>query len=977
MMSSADKPSRVGQQVKPSLDLYFGSASIPIAGLGPGSGARFVETYFPMAQHTLRIATAYFSIQAYNSSRKYLAPHAQVHVLVGSREGENVSEAVLEEIRYELRHTTMDLYDAVVDLVQRMRAGLFRIRDAREMKTRFHCKFYICDDIALFHGSANFSVNGLENQSEQVQAIHDSDQIRQWRDWYDAAAGEARDLLAEILEELEKWLQLAAPFDVYLKTILLLFGLPDATYHHSAHVPVYYQQAIVAWALRQLESCGGALAIVGTGLGKTVIGAEVAGRLYATEEVKRVVVIAPNSVQTDWKKELNGRRVPAEIFGNNTLFSAPSRIPHHQAYRLDQQLEHAGPDTLIVIDEAHAYRNQLLARSFKGHSRVLNRLTAATARGAKILLLTGSAYGTSIQNLNSLLYLLPHRCLNALGELGPWRVSTHSEFGKLRPVCVLGVPHVMEMARQRGNIDEFGRPFIPFADGDRFLPRLLHSEWVLYTLPLWHELRDAFDHRCFDQARKVPTLRYDDERGECKSVTDTVYNVTLESWLSSPDALLHSIDQNLATKGGKPQVDFAFNRVGAVVAGANQPALFPELMQSESKRRASRFIKHLKHCNGYRTRMHQDPQIRADRLDTLRERLHSGVPDQKLLLLTQILRGRCLNERAKAIIFVQMYPTALYLQEKLRRIFRNRLKVACTVTKAKHAPRLKPSQARMQLLRQFSPRSHSYLMQDAETDVLICTDADGVGVNLQDADTVINYDMPHAADVLVQRLGRVIRPTDDPHRIPRMYTFVPSCIEDLQTDSGVQTHIRQLYLRLLYRHLKSSEILGSRVVGDGETASIPLDGDVPIEDLLRHFEVPGGMSDDMSVASHIAILEQFRTRAESLRHIMHSARYCPIEHPHAFVFIKSEDRYYPVLFDLKSDKIANVSELAALNLIRCDVEEPRAGVAVRDVHRAADRAITTWCEQQRCNASEVERVCVLYLQPADRISDLDALLSIK
>ena len=551
------------QQAKPPLDVYSGLAGSPIAAVGPGAGLTFVQVYFPLVQHVIRVATAYFSIKGYNLGRKHLAQSVQMHILVGRQEGEHVYKAVLEEIRRELRQSDMDLYDAVVDIVERMRAGRFRIRDAREMERPFHCKFYICDDVVLWHGSANFSTNGLQEQAEQVEASHDAEHIQRWADWYDEVARDARDLLAEIREELEKWLAMADPFAVYLKTLLLLFGLPDG-HQQTAHLPVYYQQAIVAWALRQLDRCGGALVVVATGLGKTVIGAEIAARLYATREVERVVLIAPNAVHPAWKEQLEGRRVLSKVFGSNTLFRDRSGIPHHETYGLDEQLDQAGADTLILIDEAHAYRNQLLARSAKGQSRVLARLGPATSQGARIVLLTASAYGTNIQNLNSLLYLLPHRCPNALGETGAWQVRTHHEFIGLPPVCILGVSHVMEMARQRGDVDGDGRPFIPFANGRRYLPRSLHREHLLYKLPLWSELRDAFDGRCFDQARKVPTLRYDDELGECKSVTDTVYNVALDSWLSSPPALRRSIAQNLATRGGTSQISFSFDQAPVV-----------------------------------------------------------------------------------------------------------------------------------------------------------------------------------------------------------------------------------------------------------------------------------------------------------------------------------------------------------------------------------------------------------------------------
>jgi helicase-like protein len=298
------------------------------------------------------------------------------------------------------------------------------------------------------------------------------------------------------------------------------------------------------------------------------------------------------------------------------------------------------------------------------------------------------------------------------------------------------------------------------------------------------------------------------------------------------------------------------------------------------------------------------------------------------------------------------------------------------VRQRRGSPSLKRVQERMQLLRQFSPRSHGYLPQ-YEYNVLICTDADGVGVNLQDADTVINYDMPRGADVLVQRLGRIIRPTADPDRLPRVDTFVPSCVNKMDSSLEVQSRIRERYGRLIRRHEKSSEILGTSVLVHGESENISLDGDVKIEELLRHFDVPGDMEGGGSLAAHLTILEQYRTRAESLRHTLHSARYSPILEPRVFVLIKHADRYHPVVFDPVQDRVEIKDELTILNLICCDVREERAGVAVRDILRTADRAVQVWCVHRGVDVTEAERICALYLQPADRMRDLDPLLTVR
>ncbi|HEX8674938.1 MAG TPA: hypothetical protein VF710_23765 [Longimicrobium sp.] len=145
---------------RPPLSLHRDETGNLIAGVGPGVGAEFVRAYFPESQ-TIRIASAYFSLTGYKIGRLHTDPSIQFHILVGKEDGTSVKKAVLDEIGTELQGCEEDLWKAVADLVERMEAGRFKIRDARSMRVPFHCKFYICDQKAVWHGSANFSKNGL------------------------------------------------------------------------------------------------------------------------------------------------------------------------------------------------------------------------------------------------------------------------------------------------------------------------------------------------------------------------------------------------------------------------------------------------------------------------------------------------------------------------------------------------------------------------------------------------------------------------------------------------------------------------------------------------------------------------------------------------------------------------------------------------------------------------------------------------
>jgi PLD-like domain/Type III restriction enzyme, res subunit len=274
----------------------------PISGVGSGVGLEFVKTYFPEAQDVIRVASAYFTLRGYKVGREHIVPEVQFRILVGKEEGRNVQSTVIDEIVSDLGQCETELWETVFELVERMKSGRFIIRDARELTVPFHCKFYICDSKLIWHGSSNYSFKGLRQSAEQVSMSRDLERIRIFTSWYDDTAHNARDLLAELIKKLEDWLNLANPFDVYLKTLFILNNLADHPVSAGAYPLVYYQKGVIARALRQGNEYGGALIIAATGLGKTVIGAEIASRMQPLGRANHTILIAPDGVRENWEQ---------------------------------------------------------------------------------------------------------------------------------------------------------------------------------------------------------------------------------------------------------------------------------------------------------------------------------------------------------------------------------------------------------------------------------------------------------------------------------------------------------------------------------------------------------------------------------------------------------------------------------------------------------------------------------------------------
>jgi phosphatidylserine/phosphatidylglycerophosphate/cardiolipin synthase-like enzyme len=305
---------------RPPLHLHAAEDGALAAAVGPGAGIQFVATVFPKAAEIIRIATAYFRLTGYRLARPYIASSVRLHILVGREDGQNLKAAIVEEIARDLVRPDVELWDAVQDLGDRIRSGRFFIRDARRIQTRFHCKFYICDAHSLWHGSANYTQQGLEGNAEQASLSTDAAEVERFITWYDEVARDSDDILAELLKRLDEWLQLASPFDVYLSALQHLIGAPAHEFGPRAHIPLYYQRAVIRTVVEQVERYNGAIAVVATGLGKTVIGADIAWRLVERERIDRVILFAPRPVHEQWKEQLNARGVVAELFTGETLF---------------------------------------------------------------------------------------------------------------------------------------------------------------------------------------------------------------------------------------------------------------------------------------------------------------------------------------------------------------------------------------------------------------------------------------------------------------------------------------------------------------------------------------------------------------------------------------------------------------------------------------------------------------------------------
>jgi len=149
------------------------------------------------------------------------------------------------------------------------------------------------------------------------------------------------------------------------------------------------------------------------------------------------------------------------------------------------------------------------------------------------------------------------------------------------------------------------------------------------------------------------------------------------------------------------------------------------------------------------------------KLESLKQVL--GDPSVK----SEVLRDIPSMNRKKIIIFTQYRDTAYYLYYNLLEWISKEVNLHTWLKEAK-SERIKiglvtgdtETSTKINFIKRFAPYGNNgseEVSRFGELEILVSTDALSEGVNLQDADAVINYDLPWNPMIIVQRVGRVNR----------------------------------------------------------------------------------------------------------------------------------------------------------------------------------------------------------------------------
>lgn len=887
------------------------------------------------SEEIIRVISGYFTVKGYSTVKKYFEGKKLV-LIVGIEEPAEAGarKVLIDEILRELRTgSDIERYQTVQELVAKIQRGGFHLIDARALD--HHAKVYIFDNKAALVSSSNFTFKGLHDREESGLPTVDSIEVQGFIDDFEKLYARAFDITQELLGRFEKWLELTTPWEVYLKTLFCLEGYEEIPAANSLYrFPVSYQKYLVARAVNSLREHGGHMIVAQTGLGKTVIGTEVARILHMAHDISHALVIGPSPVQEEWESHMLTAGIPCRyLVYQNLNFTDPDQSgPLANFIYIVEKLMNEG--WLIIVDESHFFRNRYRQVYLNGQLTTLEKLAykrLAEARqqtGAKILLLTGTPYSKSKNDINFQLALLPHssqslvlseftNMLNTALKPKPWRVSRPEELKELDEVAtVLTTPVVVRNWAQRD--DENGYPYLVFGEEKRYFPRINLSR---------------VDAEVFLPEAILPVLASDILRLK----GDYTY-----------DPETHQVNN--------AHIIWS-QRAGATKAWASSPWAL-----------ASRFstaISPEEHPKGYLYSLEERILVLNQVIEAIETLTFGDDPKLQALL---VLLDSLIQQGRKVIVFCLYQATVAYLERAIEN-FRPDWNVFSTVYSSAQEFGGKPTSLVKKAINRFAPISNGINPSRIKDpiDVFLSTDRFGVGVNMQDADVIINYDLPWDAIAPNQRAGRILRPWKEP-RVVEISILVPILPANVP-DSGEFKLLERHWRKLVERHDKSATLLDIPVITTEKNHNVDMFGLGRIIELgeIGYDALSASDIETSAILSkHMALLEHHRSEAEVISDDIVSAMTSGdprVKNMLVVLLLKRFGTYHIAVYDVVKQQLLSMSDAKILDLMECNQKTPLALVDREQIEEYSDEGLVAWCKHRKFDPDHVVRICTLALKP--------------
>lgn len=686
----------------------------------------------------------------------------------------------------------------------------------------------------MFLGSSNFTYNGLIDQGELNSSTRDKTDFVEAKNKFESMWEESKNIdiatpdnneeFKEVVKKL--WINsVVSPYLMYIRVLHELFGRDKTTdivtpsnITDEYYIDLEYQLDAIRMGIDRINQYGGVIIADVVGLGKSIIASAIAHNMSRKEHTN-VVIICPPHLINQWEEYQAYFRLPGtKIYSSGKI---------EDAYKwCTEQVN--GP-VLLIIDEAHRYRNELtddytllhsLTRSNPNNKIVI--LTATPFNNdpkdvfalVKLFQTPGQSTIRSVDNLSLRFRELIVRYKKLRSVMRSTKL-TDEEINKEAGVIALELRRLIEpvvvrrsrldlqrITRYRNNLVKQNIAFA-VVKGPDLLEYELGELFDLYSNTL-QTITDK-DRGLIGARYKPATYISDQKREEFNkkygaylddvdlqtaqtNLADFMKRLLVMRFESSKEAfritLQNMIDSNqMITRWYREQGKVPILKKGKIPdpdtfisdAGDDVEEEFNEQFNNDTE---SKYRLLFVEKEWLKPEFISDVESDTKLLEKIKHNWFESSDriakfDPKLDCLVDSIK-RLLNENRdrKIVIFSAYADTVEYLGSHLKSAGINKI----FKYTAKDA-----SRANRELLRANFDAGLKPNLQLNDYDVLVATDALSEGYNLHRAGVVFNYDIPFNPTRVIQRIGRINRINKKVFNEIYVYNFFPTSIGEDET----------------------------------------------------------------------------------------------------------------------------------------------------------------------------------------------------
>lgn len=684
---------------------------------------------------------------------------------------------------------------------------------------------------SVITGSSNLSHAGLKGRLEinarfdQKQYYLDGKAI--FNDlWKDAISIADSDTIGEFDEKVIKhiWYEkLYAPYLMYIRVLSEYFSIPTKenilTPHDITNGKFYnlkYQTDAIQMALNSIENHNGVIVADVVGLGKSIIGSAVARNLRI-----KTIIISPPHLKSQWEEYKDEFGFTATVFSSGQIEAA---LSHYK------KISEPDEKFLIIIDEAHKYRNEYTQDYGNLHNLCL---------GNKVMLLTATPFNNRPDDIYSMLKLfqIPTKStlktVENLGAAFKELIRTYAQLAKDQRDGKISDDEVKQEAqkiaksirsiisplvirRSRLDLEEIPeykqdlklqkiKPLIPNdpieleydlgSIGDLYIRTLekIYPEnketATIYFKSARYQPIAYLDSNKIKELEAELSKKYDVELnllvGRQKNVSEFMRRLLVRRFESSVAAFQQSLgymirsSENLLAwvekrdkvpiykKGDLPSVDDFYK--------TTDDNITIELEDKFDKYSEKGFFEiDTKYLN--KDSFIADVEADLELLREIQKEWFSNKNeiqfDPKIESFKSILQEMTQNEpNRKIIVFTEFADTANYLGKALRNESLGVFKYTSADASLNNKEIIRTN---------FDAGYKSELQQD-NYKILVATDAISEGYNLHRAGAIFNYDIPYNPTRVIQRIGRINRINKKMFDQLYIYNYFPTAVGESNT----------------------------------------------------------------------------------------------------------------------------------------------------------------------------------------------------